>query len=190
MMIVACALAAVPMIFAQGPGGGPFGGGPAMQLPGGPGGPGNPGGPGGPGNSVGGAIAGAIGSAIGGAISGAISGSLGTPAPAPNPVAAPLPNPVPAPLPEPAPAPPVNAVQCMLNGITYWVANGLFYHLASSGNGYVSSSTPPLGLIVPSISNAIQISWAGYPAYLSHHVVYRPVWTNGGREFKVVGYLG
>lgn len=154
----------------------------------GPGGPGAPGGPGGqntmaPNTAMNQPVPNP-GIPNGGPGGGPFGGSIfNNPTPAPNPV--PIPNPAPA----PAPAPPSNALQCLLGGVTYWLANGLFYTLTNAGT-YTTTSTPPIGLIVPRLSNAIQISWAGYPAYLSNHVVYRPIWTAAGREFKVVGYLG
>ncbi len=78
-------------------------------------------------------------------------------------------------------------MQCLLGGLTYWVANGLFYHLTSAGN-YVSSTEPPLGLVVPTLVNAIPITWNGSLAYLKNHTIYRPVWINGMQEYKVIAY--
>ncbi len=94
---------------------------------------------------------------------------------------APLASPIAPPIYQPAP--PLNAVACLLDGITYWVANGLFYRARAGG---YATTVPPIGLIVPSLYNPISIVWNGAPAYLSHHVVYRPT-LNG--EYRVVGYL-
>lgn len=117
-------------------------------------------------------------------------GNGNSPGPRPHNNYRPTPPP-PAPAPHPGftgyrPRPSVG-INISFNGISLFYSDGLYYNLSSPGQYVVS--LPPIGMVVGSLYNPVY-QWVnnGY-YYVSQGVVYEPVNTMYGQNFRVIGYI-